>query len=354
MTPKVALLHAYSAENRGDGLLVELAVAAVEDALGPDAEITVFAHYPSSFHRLGLATVGSAPTTRGYRRTYLSALARLDRFDLVVAVGGGYLRFGSVSAAAKAALVHLPQLVAAASTSVPVVYLPQSIGPFRVPGSRALVHALLRRADRTFLRDDRSVAELRLANAARAVDMALPGIVRNRPEHLSFDPDEVPVISVRRVGGEVPAPVRQLTRIVDEFDGFVQSTVGANDDTAAMESIRPRRMLEVGTLMTSPGAARIVVAVRMHAALMALEAGHYVIHLAYERKGFSAFADLGLADFVHPVHRFSPAAVASQVEALRAPSARAAYDASISSARRRIEASHDEVRTALRQALGAP
>ena len=55
---------------------------------------------------------------------------------------------------------------------------------------------------------------------------------------------------------------------------------------------------------------------RLHAALMALKAGHYVIHLAYERKGFSAFEDVGLSEWVHNVNTFTPTEVRAQVEAL--------------------------------------
>ncbi len=67
----------------------------------------------------------------------------------------------------------------------------------------------------------------------------------------------------------------------------------------------------------TPGARpRVVVAVRLHAALMALAAGHYVVHLAYERKGFGAFGDLGIDPWVHTVNGFDVETVLDQVSRL--------------------------------------
>lgn len=47
-------------------------------------------------------------------------------------------------------------------------------------------------------------------------------------------------------------------------------------------------------------------------------AGFPAVHLAYERKGWGAYADLGLEDFVHDARSFSPDAVAKQVREIQA------------------------------------
>uniref|UniRef100_UPI0025CDF34F polysaccharide pyruvyl transferase family protein n=1 Tax=uncultured Corynebacterium sp. TaxID=159447 RepID=UPI0025CDF34F len=159
MESKALILHGYSSRNRGDGLLVEETVALLREALGGDTDITLCASDPESFRHLPVTLHSSRPSALGWRRDYLRMLCRLDRYDLVVGVGGGYLRAGRVTEALKCALVMGPQLVAAALTSSPTVYLPQSIGPLR-GGTRALCAPLLRRLSLVMVRDDRSMQEL--------------------------------------------------------------------------------------------------------------------------------------------------------------------------------------------------
>jgi len=101
------------------------------------------------------------------------------------------------------------------------------------------------------------------------------------------------------------------------FDGYVQSQTSGNDDRAVMDQIGARQIVSRAELLDSGTAeARVVIAVRLHAALMALRAGHLVIHLAYERKGFGAFSDLGLSEYVHNVSMFEPNRVVEQVRGL--------------------------------------
>src|SRR5699024_1618221 len=107
---RAIVLHGYSAANRGDGLLVELALDIVRDALGGGVEITVAANRPDSVEGMGVRILDSGLRRTGYRASYLRALRRLDGFDLVVGVGGGYLRFGHVVESLKAGLIHGPQL----------------------------------------------------------------------------------------------------------------------------------------------------------------------------------------------------------------------------------------------------
>jgi len=58
------------------------------------------------------------------------------------------------------------------------------------------------------------------------------------------------------------------------------------------------------------------VSVRLHGAIAALLAGIPAIHLAYERKGWGAYEDLGLREYVHDARTFDPALVARQAEEL--------------------------------------
>ncbi|MEO5832610.1 MAG: polysaccharide pyruvyl transferase family protein, partial [Nakamurella sp.] len=232
----VLILHAYSAENAGDGLLVDHAVAIVREAVGVDAAITVVAGYPESFSYLDVErVVSSKPTRRGYCAEYLSILRAIDSFDLVVGVGGGYLRAGHTLEAVKMLLSHGPQLWRAAGTSAFTVYLPQSVGPLRF-GTRRLIERLMSRLDLVMYRDDTSMRELPAAGAVRRADLAAVGIGHARGREL--DPaDLVPVLSFRSVRGVVPTGIADVADALGTFDGYTQSTVSGNDDTAAMETV---------------------------------------------------------------------------------------------------------------------
>jgi polysaccharide pyruvyl transferase WcaK-like protein len=59
-----------------------------------------------------------------------------------------------------------------------------------------------------------------------------------------------------------------------------------------------------------------VVSVRLHGALMALRAGVPAIHLAYDRKGPAAFADLGLDEWCYDVRELERVDLGAAVSAL--------------------------------------
>lgn len=310
---KVLILHAYSARNRGDGLLVEEALELIRESMGQDTVITMCASHPKSFaHLTGLKVVDSGLRRRGYASDYLRTLGGIKAFDLVVGVGGGYLRAGYPLELLKTALIHGPQLLAAAFRGKSVVYLPQSIGPLRY-GTRGIANRALRRLETVMLRDDRSLGEIQGPGIMRIPDVAALTVAG--PSSLQ-DPQLIPVLSVRALRGKVPSPVIELADMLQQFDGYVQSSTAGNHDEAAMFALRPARVLSNDEFSDSDQAPRVVVAMRLHGALMALRAGHFVIHLAYERKGFGAFSDLGLDEFVHNSKTFDPQAVASQIDDL--------------------------------------
>ncbi|MDF2916475.1 MAG: hypothetical protein K0S70_692 [Microbacterium sp.] len=346
MTNRVLILHAYSAENAGDGLLVTETIDLVRAAV-PRAELTMIASQPDTFESVDAEIYPAVPTRRGWNRDTRAILKQIDMFDLVVAVGGGYLRMGTAVEAAKTALVHLPQLWSASRTKAPTVYLSQSVGPARL-GTRAIIQALLRRIDVVMLRDDRSVAEFGGPTSQRTPDLATARVAGGRQVGAEVLP--IPVLSIRAVRGKVSPGLYELARRLGEYDGYVQSTTSGNDDRPAAATLSPRENVARGVLMTPGHRPRVVIAVRLHAALMALAAGHYVIHLAYERKGFGAFDDLGLNDWVFSVNTFDPNRVAQLAKKLLSePGARAAYDRSILDAAMSLASSREAIVDRLRQ-----
>lgn len=349
---EVLILHAYSAKNRGDGLLVEEALELVRESLGHDATITMCASHPRSFdHIAGVKVVDSGLHRSGYDREYLRTLRDIKRFDLVVGVGGGYLRAGYPLELLKTALIHGPQLLAAAFRGRSVVYLPQSIGPLRY-GSRAIANKALHRLDKVMLRDDRSLAALHGPRVIRVPDVA--ALTVTGPDWQAT-PHPIPVLSVRELRGKLPPPVIELARTVSEFDGYVQSRTSGNDDQAAMESLKPAHLLDSAEFADQSKPPRVVIAMRLHGALMALRAGHFVIHLAYERKGFGAFADLGIAEFVHNSRNFDHETVWEQASSLlNDPHARQRYSDLINGTTDGRYASRNGIVDALKISLHVP
>lgn len=347
---KVLILHAYSAENKGDGLLVEETLNMVRRAFGSNIEVAVVASYPDSFTHLGCRMYNSRPSRKGFSAEYVRLIFnRAKEYDVIVSVGGGYLRGKSITEILKASLIHGPQLLLGASRGKNSVYLPQSIGPFSRPVAAA-IRRLLGHVAAVWLRDDRSVVQLRLANANRAPDLAILGMLRR---DVPFDVSKRVIMTVRHVHGQLPLPLRKLRGLTGPVDSYVQSNVSSNSDVLAVQELLPLEVLEYSELMVNNTESRVIVAVRLHAALMALAAGHYVIHLAYERKGFGAFQDLGLDEYVHNVNDFDPNLVMNSVKDLRDnASIRDDYDRRLARSLRKAQTSTALVVDSMRAAAG--
>lgn len=335
----IGILHAYSRSNAGDGLLVDLSCERL-DRCGVDAsDVVVVALDPDSFadmpQRVGVGTArrglawdlvpaaGRAMglgTATALRRPLGEIARRLQACDALMAVGGGYLRAVDPVSSLGTMLNHLPQLLAASRSPVPTVYLPQSIGPLRGPVGRA-VAAGLRRVDAVCVRDQWSARELDgLRNVWRVPDLAVLELAERFAE-------VTPVTGEGRVG----LVARRLGH-APGYEAVLQHEAGRLGDAAvwAVQTAGDRTKSDAvhyDNLGVLPGgglpdllAARclsVVVSVRLHGAVMALRAGVPAIHLAYDRKGPAAFADLGLDEWCLDVRRLDAQVLRDRVERLR-------------------------------------
>ncbi len=196
---RVAILNVYSARNRGDGLLAELALSMCREAYGDRIDVTIAAHDPESFADTVFADAGFTGDVRvispfgsshgavvavrglvalltrgrlGFGREFVRATREAD---VLASVGGAYLRGGFASELAKCMLVHGSQLAYASrlAATKPWVLLPQSIGPFRGV-AHTVVARWLARATAVFFRDDKSAREFAgLTNTHRVGDSAV-------------------------------------------------------------------------------------------------------------------------------------------------------------------------------------
>ncbi|SMH34740.1 Polysaccharide pyruvyl transferase family protein WcaK [Rathayibacter oskolensis] len=337
---RITLVHAYSSTNSGDGLLVEEAAGLVRDAF-PTAVITLVATDPQSFDGNRFAAVlhpatggssgvsrveallrGAALVATGRRAAPLEAI--IAGSDLVVAVGGGYLRGKSPVEAAKMIFAHYLQMPRAKDRT-PFIYLPQSIGPLRF-GSKRLVAARLRNATLVVGRDDRTVAELASDNVIRRPDMALLGLPSEWDASGVVAPSNgTPIGLVARELSSTPARIRRYRSRIGQlavspgFELLAQATARGNDDPSFYRTLgfdAPVRTLRAAVARESESRPQVVVSVRLHGSIQTIRSGVPSIHLSYERKGFGAYDDLGISKYVHNVFDFEPDLILSQVAEL--------------------------------------
>lgn len=324
------ILHAFSRRNEGDGLLVDLTFEALEAAGVRREDCAVLALDPESFDDID--HVERAP---GEPRSVLStklvgaawelsssllgsgqvaALAR--KAQGLIAVGGGYLVADSPVRQAGVMLNHFSQLRAAAHAEIPSVYLPQSIGPLDPPVSW-MVRRDLQRLDRLYVRDDQTLRELDAPNVRRCADLAVMKLARSFAAKPPTNRG-APAIIAR----DLPRPGSYINRLLDlralmpTARWAVQADVeGPRSDRAFYRQLG---IEDVGSFSSVLGSAppSVAVSVRLHGAIAALLAGVPAIHLAYERKGWGAYEDLALNEFVHDVRTFDPGLVAKQAAML--------------------------------------
>lgn len=337
------VLHAYSSTNSGDGLLVREAICLIRE-VDPSARVTVLALDPDSFEiEPGISFIhpltGETGTPSRLRAGALSLRAaargftlpkniveQIENADLVVGVGGGYMRGSNLLEALKMTMAHLPQLTTANGLRNRPVYLPQSVGPFRW-GTQGVFR---RRAARVLwhVRDDRSLGILDgTASVRRSPDTAVMPIAHdiaaNRPDapRNSADPRLGLVArglsSTRRRVRKYEANIALLDReLTPEL--LLQASARGNDDNKFYQDTLGRsatRSLVAGTV-SSPNRVEVTVSVRLHGAVQSIRNGIPSIHLSYERKGWGAYEDLGVSKYVHNAFDFDPGLVAAQAREL--------------------------------------
>jgi polysaccharide pyruvyl transferase WcaK-like protein len=320
--PRVVLIHAYSRANSGDGLLVDESAELVREAF-PGARIDLvalapdtFPEFPDALHplygRRGASAKALARAAAG--RLHPTVQDETARADLVIAVGGGYLRADTVRGFVKTSLAHLPQLPSSPS-SPPFIYLPQSIGPF--PGSGRMLRDL-RNARHVYVRDDLSRSLLREHGvlAERMPDLAL--LSRELGDGSPATGQGFGLIA-RQLGRRSSRYDAAILALRDALDArpLVQSSGRGNDDPAYYQRLGlGTGHSAVADVLSGADRPSVVVSVRLHGSLQSLHRGTPTIHLSYERKGWGAFEDLGLGAYVHSARHFDVDAVAEQARAL--------------------------------------
>jgi polysaccharide pyruvyl transferase WcaK-like protein len=326
----ILVTHAFSRKNAGDALLVDLTIERLV-RLGYDKESVViaaldpesFSNHPRVFGVPGEphSTVSLGTVKAAMHRIRLRG-SRLDQLftqaDGVVAVGGGYLHTSGPVESIGCWLNHLGQLKLAVKSGAPTVYLPQSIGPLRGPIGASIRKQLLS-VDLVAVRDDESLWDLgSRPNVRRFPDLAILELTRRISWGRTVGSEGHTIVIGRRLrsGAEYERRFRGLLERLKAPHIALQADVGPKSDALFYAYLG----LEIsGTLdaLASRLPGGVVVSVRLHGALQALMLGWPAIHLSYDRKGWGAYSDLGLADYVHDAYRFDPDLVARQTQMLQ-------------------------------------
>ena len=336
----ISVVHAFSRRNSGDSLLVDLTLRRLKAAGVARDTVQLLALDPSSFDDLDRVVgvpgepwgrpsmaalratahllASSVSLTTGMRVRLGTVAQTLAASDGVVAVGGGYLRTRGIVNSLGVALNHAPQLAIASRVRAPSIYLPQSIGPLHGPVGAA-VKRVLSGLTAIHVRDDRSAAGLRyLGNVHRTPDLAVLELAERKP----IVPDAVdgpPTLVARALphAAGYRDRLRALADALPDHRWAVQAAgLGGRSDEAfyGQMGVTPSGPLR-HALADSPA---VIVSVRLHGALESLMAGRPAVHLSYERKGWGAYEDLGIGDFVHSARHFDPTKVAAQVSHIQA------------------------------------
>lgn len=320
---KVLIQNGYSTKNSGDGLLVDLTAELVTEALG-DCEMILVANDPDSFENYQTIPCKSASRKLSERIIYsLRNIYKLINYKitgkfhipeyskniddccLVISVGGGYMRGKSCIETFKVSINNLTQLIFAAESNKPTIYLSQSVGPFFF---KSMEHSFLKsagRINRYYVRDDRSKELMdAVENVKRTPDLAVLKLC-NSFEQLKFDKisGNKTYLVVRHITTTEKKYTNYISNIkalfdsVDSIEIVIQSEGRGNNDRSFAEKVFGLRNLRTlkEALDDEKG---LVISVRLHGSLETMLNGCPSIHLSYERKGFGAYEDLGLQDYL--------------------------------------------------------
>lgn len=349
----VLIVNAYSARNRGDGMIVTQMVRLFGER---GCEVKVMSDDPRDGDRYAvqrlepLAPIWPAADGGPSKLTILGRMGRdlihprsLGPFrwaDVCVSAGGGYLYDDGSRTARLNTLRRLLPLRAARSVGVPMVMFSQSIGPFRSSAWRSIVARELLRARLVIAREELSVSVCRSmgVNAELCDDVAFavePGAAPPGAPEVPRGTVGVTVMSAlpgvdaagqRRYAdalrdglvaafGAAPRPIAVISQ-VSAHAGDDDVKEGQRLSAALLEAGLQARFVDLGDATDEQvsafyGRLDLVVASRLHSGILALCAGTPIVALAYLPKTDGVLARLGMERWVLPTSGLESARLAS-------------------------------------------
>lgn len=317
-------------------------------ALAAGTERMVAAAWPDAV--VEFQNYGGGPSPRRFgAKTSLKLAAGVDRelsawlrgYDLVIDTGAGD-SFADIYGMRRFLEMSLVR-TAAFRAGIPVVFGPQTIGPFNGGVARALASRHMRRAALVVARDSESVDMVRgipgttlststdvvfylpveePAGGPRDVLLNASGLLWNPNPHVDSVAYREQTFELCRGLLDAGREVSLLAHVVAS-DNPDDDTVAIRDLKArfgdAVEVLEPANLLDARALITT---ATVLVGSRMHACLNAISQGIPAVPLAYSRKFAPLLGDLGVRETidVRTTPQFAAPALAA-VERLRSSGA---------------------------------
>jgi hypothetical protein len=317
----VILANVFSRANLGDSLLTDLAVSLLNEGGVPSNDLVLQALDRGSYEGFE-GNLLAGPPRRSRVWSSMSALSAVSRalasgrrspstrprpHSAYVMCPGGYLNGRTLTEAAGFSYFHLHQMLEAAKAADVRFTLPVTFGPMIDP-VRVAVRRVVSDWDAIYVRDDYSLELLSgLSNVRRSADLVVLEIGRRELDGSTVKQQPQGIVinarGVSHLGRSYPESMVKLRNLLPGATMAVQ----AAGDEAMYESF--------GWQHTSfdniwrDGGSHVVVSVRLHGALTAIMNGSPAIHLAYDPKGWGAFRDLGLDDYVFNAASFDAGAV---------------------------------------------
>jgi colanic acid/amylovoran biosynthesis protein len=365
---RVVIINAYVRENAGDAALLAVCLRHVREAF-PDAEVTIAGMEQPSRHPAfdGARNLGSIQryvadgtvrmAVRAFRKAlgilvgslYLASpaaagtlLARVlpaevrreigavARADLVVSMGGGYLNARpGLDGYQNLFFVLLPALIANRHR-VPVVFAPQSYGPFTTTLQRRFVNATLRRAALVLAREDVSLdilaacglprqrvtrqvdagfafnpatslnwrARLGLDGNAELVGMTARKWLKPREQQRYEQALAATIDHLQSQGRRVVLIPQVATDYLGDDDRIVSRRIHSY---CATKPLLVDDVVDHRDLKALYGECSMLLGTRFHSVIFSLTSRVPCIAIGYEHKTHGIMRDLGLHDWVLPI-----------------------------------------------------
>jgi polysaccharide pyruvyl transferase WcaK-like protein len=234
----------------------------------------------------------------------------LDQFDVVLDTGAGD-SYSDIYGLWRLTMMTVTQRARLRSRK-PLIFLPQTIGPFGSSLSRAIARSTLRRTTAIFTRDSASTDEVRRVSGltpTQSTDMvfALPkqrvpqvldvvvnvsGLLwqaNSHVDHLAYQASTIRVIEQLLNSGRSLAI---LPHVLDNpsTDNDLRAVDELTDRFPDLSVLKPESLHGAREMLAS---SRLVIGARMHACLNALSQGIPALPWAYSRKFAPLLKDLG-------------------------------------------------------------
>lgn len=224
-------------------------------------------------------------------------------------------------------LMRLPDTLFAMKAKIPVIQLPQTLGPFKEPENLKLAEEILRYSSAVYVRDEKFVAELNQMGVKYEFAKDLSAYMKPEPWDIDIKPDSIGINvsglcysnTFRSLSGQFEAYPELIDCLIRHFQGKgknvyliphsynYKNSEESNDDIIAcreaynrLENKRNVVMLDYDLI--SPKVKYVIskmqffVGTRMHANFAAIFTGVPLFGLAYSYKFAGAFRANGLDD----------------------------------------------------------